>query len=363
MQFFSRRLSDRVKKWGQAPRERRFDGHTINSARSQSPFLPTLAVALVFTMILGALPAAAETACQQVWLISTRGVPRCGDLEGGVAEISYQVLDPAESCRWLTSDAKAFHDSSDAAIPTTVFIHGNHIEPDVAIEEGWSLYLQMREQAACHPFRLVIWSWPSERVGLRGRPDALLKACWSDDESYLMARVLSSMKPGVPLCLIGYSFGARTVGGTLELLAGGQIDGRRLSPEALAVWTSSGPRPIRAMLVAAAMDADWLSPSHRDGQAVPMVQRVLVTENGKERALRFYPHMYGRHGPQALGRYGPIDADCGKIDVVEVSREVGRRHNWYLYSAAAPVVDRLAWYTFTACDSAPNGPDGSSNSR
>ena len=46
-------------------------------------------------------------------------------------------------------------------MPTTIFLHGNRIDPDAAVEEAWCLYQEMQAQAAGRPFRLVIWSWPS----------------------------------------------------------------------------------------------------------------------------------------------------------------------------------------------------------
>ncbi len=176
---------------------------------------------------------------QQVWLISTRSAPRYGNLENGLEKITYQRLDVRDgSAGWLLSDADAFRASGDPSIPTTVFIHGNATGADVAVRQGWSFYSRMRQIAAGRSFRLVIWSWPAERVVRGIRADVQLKITYSDTESYYLARTLPSVTPGTPVSLVGYSLGCRIAGGALQLLAGGQAGGRRLSPDAIAAWTT-----------------------------------------------------------------------------------------------------------------------------
>jgi hypothetical protein len=290
----------------------------------------------------GRLAAAAGQDAAPVWLVSTRCAPRCGDLEAGLAQIRYWRL---EGCQWMASDEAAFRAGADPALPTTIFVHGNRDDAQAAADDGTSFYSVLKGQSAGRPFRYVIWSWPSDRIPGRARQDAQVKAAYSDTESYYLARLLRGGKPGGPVSLVGYSFGARIVTGSLELLAGGPIAGRTLPAALLAEPTALPLRPMRAVLIAAAEDADWLMPGHRDGLALALVDRVLVTQNGCDGVLRFYPWMYGRGGPQALGFAGP----CGpseKLEVVGVSCEVGRTHDWLRYEAAAELQARLAWYTF-----------------
>ena len=59
-------------------------------------------------------------------------------------------------------DAAEFH-RADANVPTTIFIHGNRIGPDRAVEYGWRIYGQMQAAACGRQFRLVIWLWPAEQ--------------------------------------------------------------------------------------------------------------------------------------------------------------------------------------------------------
>ena len=103
---------------------------------------------------------------------------------------------------------------------------------------------------------------------MRGiRADVLAKADFSDAQSYYLARFLADVQPGVPVSLLGYSLGNRAATGALELLSGGSIAGHCLPAEVLARAAQHRGRPYRVVLLAAANDADWLLPGHRDGRA------------------------------------------------------------------------------------------------
>ena len=106
-------------------------------------------------------------------------------------------------------------------VPTTVLIHGNGTDEDWAVRHGNEFYGLMKQQACGRPFRLIIWSWPADRVVRRIRPDVQIKVCRSDVEAYYLARVLPNLPKGTPLSLVGYSLGCRTASGALQLLAGG----------------------------------------------------------------------------------------------------------------------------------------------
>ncbi len=183
----------------------------------------------------------------------------------------------------------------------------------------------------------------------RVRPDMQIKVCRSDVDAYYLARVLSYLPKGAPLSLVGYSLGCRTASGALQLLAGGPVAGRSLAPEVLAAWKNSGPRPIRVMMLAAAMDANWLEPCCPHGLAPLAAERILVVKNGCDNVLKWYSRLYGPHGAEALGYVGPADTAGGKLEVVDVSCEVGRQHDFDRYQESSSVNRRRAWYTFL-CD-------------
>jgi len=130
------------------------------------------------------------------------------------------------------------------------------------------------------------------------------------------------------------------------MLAGGEVAGRSL-PEPLVIKAASPRRPIRAVFLATASDCDWFLPGHRDGLALSLVDRVLVTQNCHDPVLRAYDNLDGRGGTPAMGLVGPALAESAeKVDVVDVTGEVKRRHDWRLYASACSVRSRLAWYAF-----------------
>jgi hypothetical protein len=301
-------------------------------------------------------PPRATTPATQVWLVDTRCAPGCGDLEAGLAQINYWRLVDTNGCgQWQTSDAAGFQASGDPAVPTAVLIHGYGTDADWAVRHGNEIYGLMRQVACGRAFRLVVWSWPADREGrgIRGsRADVQMKVCRSDVDAYYLARLLSGLPRGEPLSLLGYSLGCRTLSGALQLLSGGAVGGRSLPAQSLDAWKNGGPRPIRAMLIAAAMNDDSLEPSATDGLAPLAVQRILVTENCRDRVLKWYSRLYGPHGPEALGRVGPAGPAGGKLEIVDVTCEVGPKHDFRLYEDAPAVCGRLGWYTFLTGDAA-----------
>jgi hypothetical protein len=297
-----------------------------------------------------------DAAGRDVWLINTHGV--CGDCSAALESQSVGIWRLAGDCQWVASDLRSLWATDDPAAPTVIFVHGNNSSPDDAIQMAWPVYEQLCGDPSGHPFRLVIWAWPAERMVRGIRADLQLKACRSDTESVLVGQFVDRVQPQVPVTFIGYSFGARIIGGALELLAGGQLNGCCLPHKNVA------PRvPMRAMLVAAAMDADWLLPGHRDGEALAQVDQLYLTVNGSDRVLRWYRLLYGAGGPEALGCAGPACCAClgpeqAKLDMADVTCAVGREHDWDHYLACSGICGKLGWYAFRqqpvgAADAAP----------
>ena len=170
----------------------------------------------------------------------------------------------------------------------------------MAIQEGWSLYHAIRAAACDRPFRLVVWSWPSERIQGGLRHDAQVKAARSDVQAHYLALCLDRMSPDVPVNLVGHSFGARTILGAMELLAGGTVAGRVTTHDA------NRPRgPIRAVLIAAAVENGCLLPGHRDGLALGQLERVLITCNVKRSGVEMVPAVIRPRRRGGAGLHGP----------------------------------------------------------
>jgi hypothetical protein len=313
---------------------------------TRNPFsflLPFFLAALLLGL---ALPASAAEAPPQVWLISTRSLPHCDDLNQSPPPLDYWRLD--DQCQWSAADAKAFRATDDPAVPTVLFVHGNRTDAGEAVDKGWNTYQSIRAQTD-RPLRYVIWSWPADREFRRNGPDVRLKAAYSDVEAWYLAQWLADIRPGVRVSLIGHSFGPRIITGALHLLAGGQVAGRGLPADTVKAWTATKRNPIRTVLLAAALDVDWLAPGGCHDRALSLVDQMLVTCNACDRVLRWYPRMYGRGGPSAMGFVGPCGvAEAKNIEVVDVSATVGRFHDYQCYNSAPDVSCRWAEYTFLA---------------
>lgn len=180
---------------------------------------------------------------QQLWLISTRSAPLAGDLQSGLKAIRYWQF--SGDGQWQPSDEESLRGGDDPAAPMTIVIHGNRDDPDDAVEFAWPIYCRMLKIAEDKRFKLVIWSWPGEQMCRRNRADVQLKFNYCDAQAYYLARHLQRVRPEVPLCLIGFSMGAKIIGGGLQLLAGGEVNCRKLPEGEAKETTQNRTAPMR----------------------------------------------------------------------------------------------------------------------
>jgi hypothetical protein len=316
-----------------------------------------LAATPVFGDEVASQASAPDASSQSLWLISTRQAPRCTYTKAGVSDICYWQLNN-DSHDWVSCDAQQFHVQSDPAIPTVIFIHGSQTQADAAVEYGLCAYRALQQAAEGRPFRCEIWSWPSDREYLRPRPDTLQKLAYCTTQSQYLADRIAALNSESPLCLIGYSFGARIIGDALQILASGKsVDDDSSTEE----HVGKAPKNLRVMLLAAAMDHNVFLARHRDGEAISLIGQLLVTINPCDRILRWYPRLRGRFGPDAMGFVGPlVNKDANNVERVNVSRSVGRLHEIQRYLASDEFRSRLSKYAFFVDESpaaAQSSPD------
>ena len=187
----------------------------------------------------------------------------------------------------------------------------------------------------------MIWSWPSERTDNGLFEDVRIKAARTGPSALHLARFIDAIASDVPVSLMGYSFGPRIVTGTLNLFGGGTVDGRRLN---LSPGRKAG---FSVVLIAAAVDNDWILPGHHHGRAVSVVDQLLLVNNGCDRVLARYHWLYGRRScAEALGYTGLVGGgqlgpDLAKITQFDACCNTGNEHDWALYFASSAVVGRL----------------------
>ncbi len=234
----------------------------------------------------------------QIWLVNTRDI---GDVSGGGWGSSRY-----EAGYWKSSDDDAFRSSDDDQTVTVIYVHGNRMDPAGAEARGLAIYRELFSSQAGGKFRFVIWSWPSTQIhGLA--KDVRSKAVRSDDEAYLLARFLAPIPKDRRVGLIGFSFGARIISGSLHMLGGGEMNGREIQ---------TGERAsFRVVFWAAGVQNDWLLPENVHGRALPLTQKWLNVSNNCDSALRRFDLIDRCDGSPGLGYTGLAGKDQLSADL------------------------------------------------
>ena len=275
--------------------------------------------------------------CQdQIWEISTRALGTCQDLTQVRTEsFCFRQFDRNQG--WSCRTAEDFFASDDPCALTTVYVHGNRMTRSSAIQRGMDWYGYISRCGQCkQPIRLVIWSWNSDAIHPIS-DDIRVKAARTETQAYLLAQFLTEIDPEVRVSLLGYSFGARVIGGTLHLLGGGELCGRSLPP-----GKAQSIAPIRVVMWAAALKSEWLLPGHHNGQALNVVDQILITCNCKDPVLKRHWLIDGNPNSTALGNTG---MDCSNqlgdlrslIKQINVTDTVGFHHRWVDYARDAEI--------------------------
>ncbi|MGW8258015.1 MAG: hypothetical protein ACWGMZ_11055, partial [Thermoguttaceae bacterium] len=176
----------------------------------------------------------------------------------------------------------------------------------------------------------------------RNRPDVQLKFDFCDAQAYYLAECLREIPSDVPVCLIGYSMGGRIIPAALHLLASGKVDCRRLPECDAEKAASKRAAPLTVLIIAAAVDSDCLDSCGIYHLALSQARLMLVVRNCCDPVLKWYPRVYGRRGPEALGYVGPCG--CGAHDnlqEIELTCEVGRAHEWEHYILSCTLLKAL----------------------
>lgn len=291
-----------------------------------------------------ATPAVTRAPLRQAWVISSRRAGRCDPQD---AHLEYWRHDDCAE-RWIAAGQAEFLATDRPGVITCFYVHGNRISHGEALRDGRRAY---RQVARClpdgQPLRFVVWSWPSTQIE-GPLKDVRQKACISDWHAWHLAWLVDQIHPEVPISLVGYSYGARMIGGSLHLLGGGRLAGhvltKRLHPARL---------PLRAVLLAGALDSHSLLPHGRNHRAMSQVEKMLVTVNSRDSVLHHYPLLTGlfHKGPPALGYTGfytgSLGHERGKVAQWNVSSYVGSEHDWQRYFYSPAILARLRSYALS----------------
>lgn len=276
----------------------------------------------------------------QLWLINTRRLPRAGRHPAGqpAPEIERYHADG----QWSDASLAELNAAYDPRLATVLLVHGNHTDEPTAISKGLTAFRALTEPSpGARPLRLLVWSWPTDFIPGTVRRDARVKAEWAEDEAFYLARFVAGLDRREAVTLVGYSFGARAISGALHLLGGGSLAHRRLPSIA-----ADERAPLRAVLLAAAVDDDWLLPGHRHGHALAAVERMVVTVNPQDRVLRWYRFLVPGSQATALGSHGlgnqaTLGRHARKLVQLNAHQAVGGQHGWASYIGSPEVVAQL----------------------
>jgi len=286
-----------------------------------------------------AAPPSHSSAATTLWLVSTRALPRPGG-DGPAPEFAPEVHQYHYGQGWVRSSVQALANTSAAV--TTIFVHGNDTNADMALRGGIGLYSQLvgNPTEPAPPTRFVIWSWPNHATTLRVRKTTQASASRLGIEGYFLADFLRLVAAQSPTSVVGYSSGSSVVGGALHVLGGGSLEGRFLLSPALPETSQ-----IHAVMLGAAMPNNWLLPGMPYDRAWTQVARLVVTVNPDDAVLHWYPLLWGHNGPIALGSTGVSDvgrlgAWQSKLVQTDLRSAMHRNHGWKYYSSS-PVVAQL----------------------
>jgi hypothetical protein len=244
---------------------------------------------------------------------------------------------------------------------TIIYVHGNWMERNNALERV-RIVDGFIKRRTCEPYRLIMFSWPSqheERFLREVRDNAIC----ADVQSFYLAWLLQSLQSATSrVSLLGFSFGSRTTSGALHLEAGGQIYGRTALSNPLAASHVSAEPTIgfgahRVSLVAPAMDRTWLAPSGQYSKAMNQVDRLVNLYNSKDPFLRRFRFVDSVNRPIAAGFMGleaasnppatsPLQGQ-DRIEQYDCRSAIGSTHNEVSYYSECSyfrvAIDNLLW--------------------
>ena len=152
--------------------------------------------------------------------------------------------------------------------------------------------------------QVVFFTWPADgNLPIVLPVDIAVLGRRSSAHSIFLAKLITQLAPSQPVCLLGHSHGARACLATLHLLGGGRLEEGQILPAGC-----TPPARIRTVLVAAAVDHNWLNPGQRYDKALFTPEKVLLLRNSRDGWLSVY-QARKIAGERALGKDGLGTAD------------------------------------------------------
>jgi hypothetical protein len=217
---------------------------------------------------------------------------------------------------------EAFMASLRPDCPVCFAIHGSYNYWRDVVDESQQVNRWIHSAAPDRPVQFVYFTWPSNGYMPFILPvDLAILGRRSAAHGAYLASLITQLLPGQPVSIVGHSHGARTAAAALHILGGGCLENGQALPCGF-----HAPERLRAVLLAAAIDHNWLNPGQRYGQALLVPERVLLLKNASDATLGVYPLRIGA-GERALGKcglgpddrcaLGPLGSKVAEFDVAQ----------------------------------------------
>ena len=183
--------------------------------------------------------------------------------------------------------------------PVCFVVHGSYNRWRDVVGESRKIHRWLRNANPSSPLQVVFFTWPSDGnmpfllpvdIAILGRRSAAHGA--------YLARLLTQLPAEQQVSIVGHSHGARVAVSAMHLLGGGTLEEGPALPAGC-----SCPPHLRLVLIAAAIDHNWLNPGQRYDRALVVPERVLLMRNSRDSWLTMYPARKG-FGERALGKDG-----------------------------------------------------------
>jgi hypothetical protein len=283
----------------------------------------------------------------EYWYVSTRACPQVLGAEPGP---SLQVCRFDSQGSVSRCDPGELHAAANRR-PVIFLIHGSYYTAPMAVTEGPRIRNNLAAHGALTPDAIVVtFDWPSEFAHPNVIRDANDKARLSFVGGFQLARFLQGFPAGTRISLVGHSHGGLVALSALQLLAGGTLD---TGEEATVLREASPTLRLRAVVISAGSDRDWLDPGGRLDHALAASEGVLCLYNPLDPVLIVHP--FGRYSDQrrALGKSGMSDADQERLGPLggryfqqSIALQLGPRHTFRGTVANPEIVAWMRPYTW-----------------
>lgn len=269
-------------------------------------------------------------AVDDVWIVNSHTPSWTRPSDAEFAKITYSHLADA---RWQPRDAAAFADSLREGVPVVIYVPGYTTTSCDLTSIGMSM---IRYYGPDRTARTVFWNWPAERVTSGLAQDIRMKIPVATANAEYLARFIRTLPADTKVSIVAFSFGARVACDAVEKLKDDRPEGLR----------------VRLVLMGAATDWHWLGEKYRHADVPKIAEKILVMYNPEDRALHFYPRLYGGgRGPEALGRFGPprsliLPEFRDRLEAINIYPYVGPKHQTILHLCTPAFRNRVGTYLF-----------------